>query len=210
MKKLIALLIALVLVCSLAACGGSKTPTETLIPTQTSTPTEAATPTPIETTTPVPDVWKQDYYVDDFKQPTKFAYVMNTVPFIGTFSNSATTDSPLLVDILIDHGFEDRTGVATIFLYEYASNLVKNSGSYDEEYDISIKTDDGTVSELHGAIYPGADRIVLEGADMDTFIAALSGEGNVSVYIVQSDRTTTTYLFTAITAEFLTELEQLN
>ncbi len=67
--------------------------------------------------------WVLDYYVDEFRLPTDEPYVTNAEPIIGIFSNSATTDSDLLVSILVD---ED--GLA-IMLDEYGSSRVKNSYS---------------------------------------------------------------------------------
>ena len=68
--------------------------------------------------------WSLGYYVDEFNQSTSEGFVSHANYFIGTFSNSATTDSLLLVQVLAD------ANDITIFLYEYGSDLVKNSSSY--------------------------------------------------------------------------------
>lgn len=141
--------------------------------------------------------WSMGNYVDEFNQSTSENFVTNANYFTGTFSNSATTDSQLLVQVLVDA--ED----ITIFLYEYGRNLVKNSSSYYvDEYDITMKTADGTKHSLTGTIYCGGDRLFIDEEYEDIVLEALSSGQKVSFYIVQSDRTTTTYLFTIETNNF--------
>lgn len=59
-------------------------------------------------------IWELGYYVDDFNEPTKEAYISTSL--YGTFSNSATTNSDLRVMFLIDNNS------MRIQLYEYARN----------------------------------------------------------------------------------------
>lgn len=59
-------------------------------------------------------IWEIGYYADDFGDPTKESYI--STELYGTFSNSATTNSDLKVEILID-----KENIR-IQLYEYASN----------------------------------------------------------------------------------------
>lgn len=130
--------------------------------------------------------------------------MINKSYFLGTFSNSATTDSDLLVEFLADR--ED----ITIFLYEYGRNLVKNSSSrYVEEYDITMKTAEGTKHSLTGTIYCGGDRLYIDEKYEATVLEALKSGEKVSFYIVQSDRTTTTYLFTISTDNFAEQYQEL-
>ncbi len=146
-------------------------------------------------------LWAIDYYVDDFNQPTDEGYVCNTTQAMGTFSNSATTDSLLLGRVLIDQS------TISIFLQEYGNNMVKNSYSYDKVYNIKMKTVDGTVHDLTGSIYANGDRIVIDDAYRDLVIDALCDEplddtAFVSFYIEQADRLTTTYLLLVPMANF--------
>ena len=148
--------------------------------------------------------WSLDYYVDEFDEPTSDGYVYNYSMFLGTFSNSATTDSILQVMLLAD-----KSDI-TIFLYEYGRNLVKNSSSrYVEEYDITMKTEDGTKHDLTGTIYCGGDRLFIDEKYESTVLEALKSGGTVSFYIVQSDRTTTTYLFSVSTDNFAEKYAEL-
>lgn len=66
--------------------------------------------------------WRIDYSVDDFNQPTDEWYITEDEYLVGTFSNSATTNSELYANVMVD--LDDNV---MIFLYEYGSRQVKNS-----------------------------------------------------------------------------------
>ena len=149
------------------------------------------------------EYWYQDYYVDDFNQPTDQWYVTTEKYFSGTFSNSAVSDADLAVKVMAD--FEKDV---TIFLYEYNRNQVKNSSEYyDDTYSITMRTADGTDHNLTGTLYCGDDRIFIDDAYVDEVLAALEGEENVSFYIVNNERTVENYLFTIIPSNFKTVYE---
>ena len=144
------------------------------------------------------------YYVDEFNQLTSDGYVCNNSYISGTFSNSATTDSLLYVQVLVD-----KDDIA-FFLYEYGRSLVKNSSSrYVEEYDITMKTADGTKYNLTGTIYCGGDRLFIDSSYEQKVLNALKSGETVSFYIVESERTTTTYLFSVNTSNFAEKYAQL-
>lgn len=146
-------------------------------------------------------IWSVNYYVDDFQQPTDEWYITTAQQFSGTFSNSATTNSNLLVQMAADQ-FEGETRIA-FFLWEYGRNQVKNSSERNvDEYDITMRTPDGTDHNLTGTLYCGGDRIFIDDAYVDEVLTAMQGEGAVSFYVVQSDRTTTSYLFSIDTDNF--------
>lgn len=63
--------------------------------------------------------WEIGNYVDSFDEPTGEKYVRGV--FHGRFSNSATTDSPLTVEVYVD---ADST--VTLKLWEYDTHLVKD------------------------------------------------------------------------------------
>ena len=65
-------------------------------------------------------IWSVKFYVDDFGEPTKKGYIINTKKIRGTFSNTATQDSKLDVEFVIS-GHPKRVSVE-IYLYEYAHN----------------------------------------------------------------------------------------
>lgn len=150
-------------------------------------------------------IWSVNYYVDDFQQPTDEWYITTNSTFSGTFSNSATTNSKLEVQVLADA--ED----IAFFLYEYGRSQVKNpSSNYVDEYDITMRTADGTDHSLSGTVYCGGDRLMIEGTDMDTVLAAMKDGGTISFHIVESERTTTTYLFSLEASNFSQVYEEIS
>ncbi len=141
--------------------------------------------------------WMSHYYVDNFQQPTNEWFITNIEYVVGSFSNSATTNSKLNVQLLID-----KDDVA-FMLFEYGRSQVKNSSSrYYNEYDITMKDSAGKTTSLTGKIYAGGDRLIIDDKYKTTVLSALKGRGSVSFYIVRADRTTTTYLFTVECSNF--------
>lgn len=146
-------------------------------------------------------LWDTYYYVDDFNQETSEWYVGNTTELIGSFSNSATTDSALLVDIIAD-----CYGEIGIFLYEYGNHLVKNSSNnYVEQYSITMQSEDGTNYDMTGTMYCGADRILIDESYRATALSLLQGSGNVKVRVTNMDRTVESYIFVIIPSNFAEE-----
>lgn len=147
-------------------------------------------------------IWSVNYYVDNFNQPTDEWYISTGDYFTGTFSNSATTNSKLLVQAAVD--YDDQSGVrVAFFLYEYGRTLVKNSSSqYVDEYNITMRTEDGADQQLTGTLYCGGDRLFIDDSYVDQVLAALQGEGTISFYIEMADRATSTYLFSMEASNF--------
>lgn len=148
--------------------------------------------------------WKLDYYVDEFRLPTDEPYVTNAEPIIGIFSNSATTDSELLVNILVN-----EKGLA-IMLDEYGSSRVKNSYSSQQQYNVTLLDDARQKTNLSGYMPSGVDRILFDEPAAQTILNALRDNASLSFYIEEADRPSTNYLF-AVTntsgfAEALTEM----
>lgn len=98
-------------------------------------------------------IWKLGNYVDEFGEPTKTKYIVNSSPIVGSFSNSVTEGSILLVKIMMDQ--KDTY----IQLYEYAgSNPVKERGI--NSYKIKIKSCSDEIFELSAFNY--SDRLSLD------------------------------------------------
>ena len=92
--------------------------------------------------------WRIDYSVDDFNQPTDEWYITQDEYLVGTFSNSATTNSKLYANVMAD--LDDNV---MIFLYEYGSRQVKNSSErYWDEYNITMRTPDGADHKITGTM----------------------------------------------------------
>ena len=135
--------------------------------------------------------WRIDYYVDDFNQPTDEWYITEDEYLVGTFSNSATTNSKLYANVMVD--LDDNV---MIFLYEYGSRQVKNSSErYWDEYNITMRTPDGADHKITGTMYCGDDEVNIDDAYIDEVLTALNGEGNVMFRIENADRTDSKYRF---------------
>lgn len=142
--------------------------------------------------------WRIDYYVDDFNQPTDEWYITEDEYLVGTFSNSATTNSKLYANVMVD--LDDNV---MIFLYEYGSRQVKNSSErYWDEYNITMRTPDGADHKITGTMYCGDDRVNVDDAYIDEVLTALKGEGNVMFRIENADRTVESYLIEVATSNF--------
>ncbi|MFA5603167.1 MAG: hypothetical protein WDA21_05540, partial [Bacilli bacterium] len=86
--------------------------------------------------------WKVNYYVDEFKNKTDVAYVIQSNNLTkGNFSNSATNNSSAYVKFLVNKNS------VYLELYEYDSNFPVTAISSDRAH-IKIQTDDGNVIDL--------------------------------------------------------------
>ena len=150
-----------------------------------STSTDSASPT--ETESADAQTWSKNFYVDDFDEPTDEWYVSRS--FLGTFSNSATTDSRLSGNMLID---EENV---CIFLYEYYTHQVKNSYSRSKDYVINVRLEDGTTKKFSGCIYSEGDRICVDGSEATSLKNLLVTGGKMKFYVYEKDNSVTNYLF---------------
>ena len=139
----------------------------------------------------VEKIWEKRYFVDEFNQPTDTSYIVNSDPFVGTFSNSATTDSELCVDIIIES--DEGEWLFGIALYEYGNMLVKNPYSTFKFYNIVIKDDDGNKHESDGMMLPNSDNILFY---EDYVLEALKKGEDLAFYICEKEQPITNYLFT--------------
>ena len=137
--------------------------------------------------------WKSTFYVDEFQIPTDEAYITNSNYFLGTFSNSATTNSKLNASILID-----TDGIA-IKLWEYGSQLVKDYSTTN--YKITILDDAENKHTTTGTMYKNGDRIHL--ADW-TLVNLLQNNKQLKIYIQENSSygVNSTYLFTITNGNF--------
>ena len=141
-------------------------------------------------------VWKTYHYVDEFDQSTEEWYIGNKSYFVGKFNNSATSNSKLTVQMLVDQ--KD----ITIFLYEYDRYQVKNASSrYVDEYNITMRTSSGDVP-LTGTMYAGGDRIFIDDSYKKTVLTALRGDEEIMFHIVPEDSGATEYLFSVSPSNF--------
>lgn len=151
-------------------------------------------------------IWEMGYYIDNFQEPIEGQwYIWNASPVVGTFSNSATTNSDLAVQMIYDYN-----NYIGFFLYEYGRILAKNVWDTDT-YSITMRTPDGVDHELKGYFYEDTDRILITDANyVNDVITALLGEGDISFYLESGTFGTTSYLFTINTSNFAEEYNNLN
>ena len=137
-------------------------------------------------------IWKIEHYVNEFNEQTYREYITTDDKLSGTFSNSATTDSTLKADILVD-----STGVSFV-LYEYGDRRVKSSISTG--YSISVKYGihkENVSGELSN------DRINIYGDSKNqTIIHALSSGETVYFYIEETKHPITNYSFSVESSNF--------
>lgn len=144
-------------------------------------------------------IWTTKKYVDEFGDETYRKYVTTQSNIVGTFSNSATTNSTLQVSILIDSSF-----VSFIF-YEYGNQQVK--GNNDYEYHFSIKNGNSK-TKVTGRL--NGDRITIYGQkNQQIIIDALSSGNTISFYVEKTKHTTDTYLFSVESSNFSIEYNSL-
>jgi|WetSurMetagenome_2_1015567.scaffolds.fasta_scaffold567202_1 hypothetical protein len=141
---------------------------------------------------PAPSIWSVRYYVDEFGDPTSRSYIYSG-KISGVFSNSATTNSRLIADILID-----RSDKISFQLYEYGGNHpIKGYHPDGEYFDFFIKDDQGLKSAFIGILDQGSDRIRFNlPDDAKKFHKTLLNNNEIKVFIQNDDTPTSKYSFT--------------
>lgn len=196
MKKIISLLMVICLMICLVGCTSSITTY-----TDTSQDNYQNTNGGYEDTNTQSNIWTFEYYVDEFNEKTNEGFVTNTVYFDGTFSNSATTNSKLSVQIVIDGKY------TKIELYEYGSNLVKTNMSDGEYYSVKIKDSNGNIKELGAVAIPGVSGLVLleesSGYEFSDYIKEALIDGyDLKINITHKKYKSTTYSFSVESDNF--------
>jgi hypothetical protein len=139
-------------------------------------------------------MWQNTFYVDDFGEQTKDAFIRNAELISGSFSNTATQDSKLNVRLLID-----GSAKMAIVLYEYAgNNPVKDVST--TAYTVRIKDRDGKKYELRAT--NGSDRLVLGSVDSGVLNQVLLKGGQIQFWLQNLGTPTTQYQFTIANADW--------
>lgn len=138
-------------------------------------------------------IWSVKYYVDDFGDKTKKGYISNFNKIDGQFSNSATTNSRLKVEILLDSSEE-----SAIRLYEYAGNHPVKAYSVTS-YSILVKDKNGAKYTLDAV--NGSDRLLLSASSSNKLHSILKLGGIVSFVVVESDNRINNYSFSIKNAD---------
>lgn len=194
MKKIIIFLISLIMVFIMSGCDISTAQYDNNDDYTTQNGTEENE----ELDEELDEEWILKYYVDEFNQPTNEWYVTSKYLFTGVFSNSATTNSLLYANIMVD---ADGT---SIVLYEYGKNRVKD---YSETtYNILVRDSNGNDYEFRGVMYSGSDRIRLSNGfvnDLESgkFIELLKS-GDLQIVIYDKKYAMSKYSFTVESSNF--------
>ncbi len=132
--------------------------------------------------------WQIKYYVDEFGNPTKKGYLSNPNVINGTFSNSATENSKLSVEFLIDNPKS-----ISIQLYEYGgSNPVKSTGRIAYKIKVKSRNEEPNILYAHN----NSDRLVLNEEDAIKLSDILMHNGKIQFSIIElSDYSTSSYKF---------------
>lgn len=137
-------------------------------------------------------IWSIAYYVDNFGEKTKNCYVTNTDLINGSFNNSATQDSALDIEFMINSSSD-----ISFQLYEYAGkNPVKASSSYA----VLLQDKDGKRLELRAFNY--SDRFSFEEKESRQVHNALLKGGTLKFRISENGTPTTEYKFNIQNADW--------
>lgn len=99
---------------------------------------------------------------------------------------------------------------ATIFLYEYGDDEVKNWSSYSRKYKITMRTSDGKDNYLTGTMYSEGDRVYIDDKYRSIVLDALSKKENSSVsFFIEQNDFMSTYLFDIPTGNFAEQYNSL-
>jgi hypothetical protein len=145
-------------------------------------------------------IWKIQYFVDDFGEPTKEGYITTENPIYGTFSNSATQNSDLRVHFII----AGEKSVA-IKLFEYNSNNPVKG--YKDSYRVLVQDSNGERHTLSASNWD-SDRLSFSSyaykdkSDAEKMFDILLKGGEIKFKIVDSDRSTTEYNFIVSNADW--------
>jgi len=139
-------------------------------------------------------MWRVNFYVDDFGEPTKKGYITNTSDIRGLFSNTATQDSKLNVRFLIS-----KSNDISIKLFEYAgNNPVKGYSS--NKYIVVMQDKNGKRYKLNATNY--SDRLSFGPSHSTLIHKALLKGGDVKFRINETRTPTTQYSFSTGNVEW--------
>ena len=144
-------------------------------------------------------LYKIKYFVDEFGDPTDEGYISQITPAEGTFSNSATRNSDMLWYFIL------APQETAFIIYEYGWSLVSGASAYPTDYEISIKTADGTVYSYRAKNY--SDRISINLNEEASFINLLCSNSSVRIVIKEiSDYSNASYNLGTVDCTGLAEL----
>lgn len=140
--------------------------------------------------------WIIRNYVDHFGDPTSENYLTTKYRIIGTFSNTATTNSKLGVVVLVD---DDSFAFD---IYEYNDNIVENYYSKTRTYQIEVKRPNGSKITLTGKMYSKSSRLFLDEKDEMQLIHYFKNNFGEYKFFISNKDDMTTWSFSVDASNF--------
>lgn len=137
-------------------------------------------------------IWVVKAYVDEFDLPTDEKYIINSVPFNGTFRNSAASNSELNAFLIYTRA--ENYDILSIELWEYGRYHVNNPFSQSRKYNVTVMDKDGYKSSVEGVMY--SDSYGLYFLDEQPVLDALKKGGTVRFSITEKENSLTKYVVT--------------
>ncbi|MDB2377363.1 hypothetical protein N9V97_00875 [Luminiphilus sp.] len=159
--------------------------------------------------------WSYGFYVDEFGDRTTDGYVKNTQRNFASFSNSATTDSKLKVEMLMSVNRSAKNPIGDPFfrLYEYGGkNPVKGtySDSYDNGLDCKARPDNGGNDfDFMMTQGQGGDSFRSSGYGAMKMKEAIEAEIGLSLFCTSRYSKSTKYRFDLIFSKYKVALAEL-
>jgi len=128
-------------------------------------------------------MWQLGEFVDDFGNKTGNKYIINRTKIRGTFSNTATQNSPLNIDFVI------KADEISIKLYEYAGNNPVKGIFSPCRYTVQIQDDNNKQHTFKAENW--LERLSFNRTATRAIHGILSNGGNIK-FVISNDRTPTT------------------
>ncbi len=209
-KRILLAMIALLSAINLCACGDSSSDSSASNPTLDTSINDAESNADENSSTTNSSEWKLKYYTDEYGDKTSEQYISYITE--GTFSNSATSNSPLYVKVMVDEGYH-----ISFALYEYKNTNMRVTNSYSKiaGYDIKYKQGSGKTGTCYGAMEANGGDYILFIPQMRGYDDALSAhdlktEQIIKFVVSPVDRPSTKYNFSIDTTGFKEVLEQMS
>ncbi len=140
--------------------------------------------------------WEKAYYVDDFGDSTSDWYIRGK--FKGSFSNSATSGSDLIVFVFVDHDLSECNNYDSvrIRLVEYGKYVVKFTNIDYKDVYVKVKIDDVVYQDYPGNMGEKEFYLRRDGELFAPILQAIEEGKEIKFSITESKYTTSKYQFT--------------
>lgn len=141
-------------------------------------------------------IWEIFENVDEFDLPDGTYHIRNIEPVEGKFSNSATTNSPLLAVMYFNRFANSKDEYIAIRLFEYGQNRVTNPYSKRKEYKITmLGSKSGLKYSVDGLMLSQSADIMVVDRNVSTIKTLLRQGGTVRFSISEVGNSLTKYVF---------------